>query len=356
MPNSISYFCRVIHGAEDLVWQDITSRINADLVNKQHRVIEFISAEDPASLVLLRSVDDLFISATRLKNLSHKREALQAIEDQLACTDLKKLQSVVAGVREVPNRPRYTVTASFVGKRNYNRWEIAEAVRSGVSEKHNWIFIDTRDAAGADSDLHLRIHLDDSSGIVGLRLAARPLYKRSYKLSHEPGSLTPQLAYLMTTLIPERNRNTILDPVCGVGTIPIEASFLGCSECLGADIDHQRILGALDNSKRAERHCIFINSDLNRIPLADGTVSAIVSDLPWNRQTKLCASDELNLEHIIQEFLRISRPDFTWVVMTEDDSSLMAVLVNAGCIVSHRYQVSLFGRHPVILQVSNIAI
>jgi len=51
-----------------------------------------------------------------------------------------------------------------------------------------------------------------------------PLHRRSYRLQHHPASLMPSLAYLMLR-IANWTGGPLIDPMCGIATIPIEAAL-----------------------------------------------------------------------------------------------------------------------------------
>ena len=51
-----------------------------------------------------------------------------------------------------------------------------------------------------------------------------PLHRRSYRKQHHPASLMPSLAYLMLR-IANWTGGSLIDPMCGIATIPIEAAL-----------------------------------------------------------------------------------------------------------------------------------
>jgi tRNA (guanine6-N2)-methyltransferase len=51
-----------------------------------------------------------------------------------------------------------------------------------------------------------------------------PLHRRSYRKQHHPASLMPSLAYLMLR-IANWSGGALIDPMCGIATIPIEAAL-----------------------------------------------------------------------------------------------------------------------------------
>lgn len=344
------YFCRTIHGLEALVRQEISSQHEAKLLSTSHRLVEFTAASDPAALLTLRSPDDIFVFAGKLYAISHTRDTLKVIHSQVAELDFASAIEVCRAVRDIPPQFRYSVTASFNAKRNFNRWEIAEHVRNALHERYPWNYVESRDQESDSADLHIRLHLYDEEGIVGVRLAKKPLYKRAYKVVHTPGSLTPQVAYVMASLMGSAYGRVLLDPVCGVGTIPIEGAALGYKAVLGSDISLDKLHGAKKNSLGSDAHVHFLQAQFARLPYQDSSIDAIVSDLPWGRQSNFDSPAPVNNTlNFLCELVRVSRPKASWVLMSEDTASLKNCVAKLPLKLEREYQLSLSGKHPTIM-------
>src|SRR5262249_19180152 len=144
--------------------------------------------------------------------------------------------------RAVPQAPAFSVTANFVGKRNYGAEEIKSAVSEGVMANHDWRY--TSDDAVAD--LNVRVFIENEIAFVGLRLGRTPLHDREYKKVHRAASLKPPVAAAMLRLIEIEPGQSLLDPCCGAGTILAEAGIFGAAVC-GGDIDLSAVATARVN-------------------------------------------------------------------------------------------------------------
>src|SRR4029079_13948483 len=78
------YFARVTAGLEQLVWQDIERRCDAQLIGFGHRRIDFAYAGTPVALLDLRGVDAIYVHAARLTGLDHTRASLARLTEKIA--------------------------------------------------------------------------------------------------------------------------------------------------------------------------------------------------------------------------------------------------------------------------------
>src|SRR5690606_6071122 len=126
------------------------------------------------------------------------------------------------------------------------------------------------------------------SALVGMRLAAAPLYKRAYKQEHVPGSLKPSVAAALLFLADITPGQHVLDPCCGAGTILIEAAAIG-AKARGGDQEDTAIAAARANAEAAGVTIEVQTWDARTLPLEDASVDAVVTNLPWGRQVEVDA-------------------------------------------------------------------
>lgn len=350
-PIDVSYFARTTAGTEEIAWLDISQRLSsARLIAIDWRRVEFKYDGLPGRLLALRSVDDIYVFVGRLYHLDQSRLSLQKITRQIPFLSLSTAVQVCEQVRIIPNRPNYAVTASLLGGRNYSRYEVAAAIRDGLQSHCNWTYVE-HGAKGQAPDIDLRVLIEgNNEGIVGLRLGQHPLHRRPYKIKHLPGSLKPPVAYCMSLLAGIRPSSIVLDPMCGAGTIPVEAAkAFDVGGVWALDINTEAILCAIRNAEEAKADVRFLIGDATRLPLPDSCVDRIVCNLPWGKQLHTSRTLRKTYAAAIPEFSRVLRERGRAVLLTERTGLLLKYAETLpGLRVALAKQISLFGSHPTI--------
>lgn len=293
------------------------------------------------ALLGLKTADDLFLHLADWRAIDHTRAALDDLRACAADLNIKALIPQLLTVRPVSKQPRFSVTASFVGGRNYTMSEIKTTVAEGIRRRYpNWQYADD----DRESDLNVRVFIEGMMGLVGLRLGAAPLHRRPYKTDHLPGSLKPTVAAAMLLMANPKPGDLLLDPFCGGGTILAEAGAFGL-KVVGGDLSAEAISAARVNLTAAAsaagiaaRLCRW---DARLLPLASESLDVVVSNLPWGRQ--IAVDDELRSLYgrAMDELRRVLKPDGALIVLT----SVPALLQQAP---RESLEISLFGQTPVI--------
>jgi tRNA (guanine6-N2)-methyltransferase len=376
------YFARVTAGLEQLVWQDIERRCDdARLIGFGHRRIDFAYAGAPAALLDLRSVDDIYVYATRLTGLDHTRASLAWLTEKIAPMDLLPALEVCAAVRPISTAPTYRVTASHLGRRNYSRYDVESAVAMALVGNLPWRFV-LNDAEEQEPELDLRLLLEDDWALLGLRLGVQPLHRRAYKVASRPGSLKPPVAYCLGLLAALAPGDVVLDPACGAGTILVEAAALAPSGVIcGGDLDASALetaqanlqgaglsavltqlstgfdLRRLDITNNDEQPIVLLyQGDATDLPLADRTVDAVLSNLPWGKQVP--AETDLAPLYcgILTTIERVLARGGRAVLLTDQAEPMLAALEACPALhLASALQISLYGRHPTMYVLHSTA-
>ncbi len=340
----IRYWGVVTRGIEPIALQEAGERL-ADMVapDLAYRRLVFATGADPADLLDLRTFDDLFIDLGQWQGIGRPRAVLARMGDAAMALDLRDAAALCRAIRDVGTPPSFSVTVNFVGRRNYSTDEIKQVVASGVEAGHGWSYA-TRDA---DADLNLRIFIEHEQAYLGLRLAQLPLHERPYKAANLPGSLKPTVAAAMVRLCELRTGETLLDPFCGVGTIPIEAALLGL-HALGGDLAQDALEAARANGARAGTDISFETWDARALPLDTGNVDAVACNLPWDRQVAIELENERFYNQALAELARVVRPGGPLVLLTSLGHILERAAEHAGLQIESQIEISLSGQTPRI--------
>lgn len=340
---------RTIHGVEWVAAAEIEGRLGADVTALNHREIRFRVGELERSLLELGSVDDVFLTCGVLGGLDHTRASLAALAEGASAIDFQRLVGSLRRLRSVTKRPRFDVVASFLGRRNYNRFEIEDHLGGAIAAQTGWHYLTRSFGDKPVSEITFRAHLSNDEAYVGLRLSPTPLHRRPYKTATQAGTLHPPLAYVMAMLAGLKEGLTTLDPCCGVGTIPIEVARLQpAARSVGTDLDPEAISKAVANAGADSKEVTFLSADAGRLPFADASFDRVISNPPWGRTVEARGTLAGRAEMLGVEISRVLRPGGRVVLLLDPAGDEDAALERAGLRFVHRMPVSLFGSWPQV--------
>ncbi|KAK3595537.1 hypothetical protein CHS0354_021642 [Potamilus streckersoni] len=174
--------------------------------------------------------------------------------------------------------------AGIMGKNKNNQMLVKELARK-VSQFLD-IHVDLR-----DPDLEICIHLNDNFLTIGIPLTRQPLSQRSYILHN---GLRSTVAWIMADLCEIEAGEMVLDPMCGKGSILIEAARTNQSAYfLGCDINSDQLKFARTNVDfaGANRNVQIVQADALNLPLPDNFLDCIVMDAPFGVKHKTQLAD-----------------------------------------------------------------
>ncbi len=111
-------------------------------------------------------------------------------------------------------------------------------------------------------------------------------HRRGYRVYEHPAALKPTLAYAMIYISGMADGDTLLDPMCGGGTIPIEAAYIfETSRLICMDFNPRHVEGAMMNAIAANvlPRLKFVVGDARKLTsyFQRGQVDVIVSNPPY---------------------------------------------------------------------------
>jgi tRNA G10 N-methylase Trm11 len=148
-----------------------------------------------------------------------------------------------------------------------------------------------------------------------------------------------------------RNDDVFLDPFAGTGTILAERATTDALAVIGTEIDSDVIpglrpgrVGASANGSRV------FEADARRLPVRDGTVDAVVSNLPFGRQ--VLDEDAIVPLYIdaASELRRVMSPNGRAILMTTRVDVIEAAMGAAGFVGEVLTTISLNGQNPSVLR------
>lgn len=337
------YFALTTRGLEDIVADEVRTLCPAAQCTEvaYRRVLFDAPPEAAPTLLGLRCADDLFLLVDTWQGIGRPRTTLNRIADLAGASPLQPALALCAALRPLQQPPSFTVSASFVGKRNYTSLDMKLAVAAGVEQQHNWHY---RDDEAPDA-LSLRLFIEHDLALFGVRLAVQPLHRRPYRATTIPGSLKPPVAAALVRLAQTAPGAIFLDPMCGAGTTMLEAALMG-AKARGGDIDPAAITVAKTNFQAAGLELPADLWDARRLPLHEHTIDAIACNLPFGRQVAVDSDLAALYAALLDEFARVLRPAGRAALLTGVPELLPA---HPKLPIIAQREISLHGQNPTIV-------
>jgi len=275
---------------------EIDSLHEAAEIELSHRLVRF-AVRYRSAVTRLTTADDVFEEVAAGSGIRATADALVNIcnvVDRVA----PEYESVPAGAFEV--------VASFIGRRNYTRFDIEDHLGEKLRRRFGGVFKSRRHGPPSHVETSYRAHLWDDRIVLGLRVSTRPLHRRDYRLATVPGSLHPPVARAMSLVARIRDRDRVFDPCCGAGTLLIEAGgSAALGSVVGMDINADHVGVALQNAERAGIPLVGLSGDAARVPLADGCVDLVLANPPWGSQVAASGQLAIDKRPFWQELRRV---------------------------------------------------
>ncbi|KFQ22591.1 THUMP domain-containing protein 2, partial [Mesitornis unicolor] len=190
--------------------------------------------------------------------------------------------------------------------------EIGRAIGIALMKQYGW------QADLRDPDLEIFVHLNDIHSVVGIPLFRLPLANREYI---KTAGLRSTIAWVMASLAEISVSAFVLDPMCGLGTILLEAAKEWPEACYwGADISDSQLEGADVNIRTAglmDKIELF-KASVKALPLPSESFDAVISDIPFGKKFKITKDIRL-LPDILQEMERVLCVGGTMVLLLSQD-------------------------------------
>ncbi|MBO0779220.1 MAG: hypothetical protein J2P37_10375, partial [Ktedonobacteraceae bacterium] len=119
LAKKVPFFALTTAGLEALSAQEIAMLPHVDVKTLSYRRISATCSGPLEALLSLRTVDDVFFEVVTWTDIGRPRKSLERLRCLGARLDLHAAAACCAQLRPVRTPPRFSITASFVGKRNY---------------------------------------------------------------------------------------------------------------------------------------------------------------------------------------------------------------------------------------------
>ncbi|HEU5329729.1 MAG TPA: methyltransferase domain-containing protein [Thermomicrobiales bacterium] len=152
------------------------------------------------------------------------------------------------------------------------------------------------------------------------RFTAADADLRDRRVAERQGALPPTIAAALAFLGEPRPTDTILDPVCGTGTLLAEAhAYAPEAALIGVDRDADALVAARQNLAQLRR-VHLMRGDGARTGLPAGSVSLVLANLPFGKQFGDRQTNRDLYDRLLDELERLAVPDGARAVLLTSDT------------------------------------
>ncbi len=330
----------VIEGLESIAQQELHHRFGsqAHLLRSPEAgsgVLQFTYGGSPRNLLQLKTVVSLFWARTFA--VPRPRALMGHQNFQLLLVQIDQVRKLS------PKNAYRTVYLAAAGSESSVMQRLVEEIarETGLAVSYE----------EGDLLIRLRRPLDGSDGWDALvRMTPRPLSVRSWRVCDYKGALNAAAAHGLALLTQPRPEDVFLNIACGSGSILIErANIMPVRLAIGCDTSPEALDCARANvaaSGKAAR-IRLAPWDARSLPLADGSVDVICSDLPFGHYIGTHQENVDLYPQILNEAARVAGPDARCVLLTHEVRLMTNLLENsADWSVQDVLTLTLNGLHP----------
>lgn len=133
-----------------------------------------------------------------------------------------------------------------------------------------------------------------------------------------PGVILPKLAKALVNISGVKEEEILLDPMCGAGTILIEAGLMGIN-FVGVEVFSSIIKGCARNLAYYNLPLNLVRGDVKKLPFKEGSIDSIVTDFPYLKSSKSYGKLEELYDCSLSEFERVLKQGNRAVVISNRD-------------------------------------
>uniref|UniRef100_W5NFH8 THUMP domain containing 2 n=1 Tax=Lepisosteus oculatus TaxID=7918 RepID=W5NFH8_LEPOC len=211
---------------------------------------------------------------------------------------------------------RVCCRCSGILARKFSPQELGRIIGMAIHKRLGWKADLREPDLEFDVSFQVNVHLSDAHCILGFPVFRLPLAHRPYIRTTGLRSTT---AWAMASLAAIKQDGCfVLDPMCGVGTILIEAAKEWQNAFfLGIDINESQLKKARENIQFSDltSRIELMKASVTEIPLPAASVDAVICDIPFGRKFGCKTDVRIMLPAIVKEMERVLRVGGTLVLL-----------------------------------------
>jgi len=331
-------------GIEDIVKEEVEEKIGSCSIEENPlgvpgRLIIQLPGSVKSSISSIRSVDSIMEYLISLK-IGRDRSAIDKICQEILNADFPE---------NFRNASSFRVTCNRRGRHDYTSIDVEKAVGKVLVDKYH---LKVR-LEGFEANVLIEI-IDDAC-FVGL-LREEYFYDRYFVFNH-PAAIKPSIAYAMVRLAGVKPGMTVLDPMCGGGTILIEAALsVADVKLYGFDVSEYFLEGGVLNAEAMGLgdRIVFKKADCKKLSKLIGfKVDRIITNPPYGTKPLFKMNPCPLYFQCLVEMRKVLAEDGRIVLITLKPDCVKKALYKAGLKIEHERTVKHNDTYPEIIVLSN---
>lgn len=260
-------------------------------------------------------------------------DALRKIEEAAKSSGIHKY---------IPQSASFAVRAERIGEgHEYTSMDVARIVGKAVQDAYREEYGYIPEVRLESPSISVMAEVDGEVFRLGVYLVGEwSGHRRGYRVYDHPASLKPTIAYGLLRLAGARDSSIILDPMCGGGTVAIEAALLfEESRIMCVDKNPRHVMGAVRNSAaaRVQDRIEFMVGDARRLEELVGTdiVDYVASNPPYGIRLGDPTSVRKLYSKFIPSLYKVMRPGGRASIVTTESNHAISVAGRTGFRITH---------------------
>ncbi len=180
---------------------------------------------------------------------------------------------------------------------------VSQKVKDGIADSFRAKFGQRPTVDLKHPDVRINVHIDKNQCTFSLDSSGASLHHRGYRSATNIAPLNEVLAAGLILLSGWDQRTNFLDPMCGSGTIPIEAAMISCK--IPANINRKEFAFEKWTDWDEDLYLTIEESQLNKIQGLAGTISG------FDKAPSAVAKAKDNVRNAnLEEFVSIDKDNF----------------------------------------------
>jgi 23S rRNA G2445 N2-methylase RlmL len=331
-------------GIEDIVKEEIEEKTGCVAEDNPLHVPGKLIAQLPeskiSSIMLLRSVDSVIEYLDSFK-ISRDRNGLEEIYERMFEIDFPE---------DFLKASSFRVTCERKGEHEYTSMDVEKIAGKALIDKYRL------KVRLEDFEANVFVEIVDDACFVGL-LKEEYLHTRYFVLNH-PAAIKPSIAYAMVKLADVRPGMTVLDPMCGGGTILIETALaVDGVKIYGFDVSEYFLEGAVLNAEAMGLgdKIVFKKVDCKRLSkLVDFKVDRIITNPPYGTRPLLKIDPYPLYSQCLTEMSRVLEKNGRIVIISLKPDYVKEASCKAGLKIVHERTVKHNDFYPKIIVLTPV--